>query len=299
MNTKAVVMAIITVVVWGSGFAAIRAGLIGGYSAGHFVLVRYAIASAFFLIYALWPGVKFRLPKKEDAARIALLGVIGISIYHIGVTFGELTVSSATAGMLIGASPVFIAIIAMIVLKERLGVLGWIGLIVGFTGIVLITLGTSDGSTWHITEGTIYILIAAIATSIMFVYQKPLLQRYHPIEITAYFTWAGTIPFLFFTPGLFQELPQATLEAHLAVIYAGIFPAAIAYVTWAIALSIGNASTISSFLYAEPVVAIAVAWVWLQEWPSTLSLIGGIVAIAGVLIVNVRGQKSKGAKLQP
>ncbi|MDQ7863799.1 DMT family transporter [Peribacillus frigoritolerans] len=65
--------------------------------------------------------MKFRLPKKEDLLRISILAFIGISIYHIGVTFGEQTVSAGTAGMLIGSAPVFIAIIAAFVLKERLG----------------------------------------------------------------------------------------------------------------------------------------------------------------------------------
>ncbi len=82
------------------------------------------------------------------------------------------------------------------------------------------------------------------------------------------------------------------LEAHLSAIYAGIFPAAIGYVTWAIALSYGKASSISSMLYAEPVVAIIVAWIWLNELPSTMSIIGGIIAISGVIFVNVLGKKS-------
>lgn len=291
LNTRAVILAIITVIIWGSTFTAIRAALLGGYSAGHLVLVRYLIASALFLIYALWPGVKFRLPTKEDLVRLVVLGLVGISVYHIGVTFGELTVSSGTTGMLIGSSPIFTAIIAVWVLKERLGGLGWLGLGIGFTGIIIITLGTA-GPSMQISEGAFLILMSAIATSVLFVFQKPLLNRYHPIELTAYLTWIGTVPFVIFSPGVFQEIQHATLEAHLAALYTGIFPAAIGYVTWAIALSLSKASSISSFLYAEPVVAIIVAWIWLNEWPSTLSIIGGIVAIAGVIVVNVLGKKT-------
>lgn len=287
LNTKAFVMAAITVIIWGSTFAAIRASLHGGYAAGHLVLVRYLIASAIFILYALWPGVKFQLPHKKDVLRILLLAFVGISLYHIGVTFGEQTVSAGTAGMLIGSSPVFTAIIAVIVLKEKLGVFGWIGLVIGFIGISLITIGSS-GTELQISEGALLVLMAAIATSIFFVFQKPFLTRYKPIELTAYVTWAGTLPFFIFAPGLFQSLQQATLEAHLSTIYAGVFPAAIGYVTWAIALSLGKASTMSSVLYVEPVVAIIVAWIWLNELPSTLSIIGGVIAIAGVITVNLR-----------
>lgn len=291
MNTKAFTLAAFTVIIWGSTFAAIRAGLQGGYSPGHLVLVRYLIASTFFIILALWPRVKFGLPRKEDIPRLVVIGLVGISVYHIGVTFGEVTVSSGTAGMLIGSSPIFTAIIAVLVLKERLGLFGWIGLGIGFLGIVIITIG-STGPSLQISEGALLLLMSAIATSILFVFQKPLLERYSAIELTAYFTWIGVIPFFIFAPGLFEEIQHATLEAHLSALYAGIFPAGIGYVTWAIATSSGKASSLSSMLYAEPVVAIIVAWIWLNEFPSTLSLIGGLVALSGVIFVNILGKKS-------
>lgn len=292
MNTKAFIMASITVVIWGSTFAAISACLRGGYSAGHLVLLRFTIASLIFGAIALWPGVKFQLPKKEDALKILLLGWIGISVYHICATFGQMTISAGTAGMLIGSTPIFTTIIAVVVLKERLGILGWIGLVIGFIGISMIAIGTG-GSSFGISPGVILLLIAAIATSIFFVYQKPLFKKYSPIELSAYFTWAGTIPFLIFSPGLLHDIQNATLEANLSALYVGIFPATIAYITWAIALSIGNASTVSSMLYVEPAIAIFVAWVWLHEMPPILSISGGIVAISGVIIVNIFGKKSE------
>lgn len=178
----------------------------------------------------IWPGVKFRLPDKRDLLQIVILGWIGITVYHICVTYGQLTVSAGTAGMLIGSAPIFTTILAVIILKETLGKIGWIGLFIGFTGILLIALGTGD-STYSISPGVVLVLIAALATSIFFVYQKPLFKRYRPIELTAYFTWVGMIPLLFFAPGLLGEIQNATIEAHLSAIYIGIFPTGIAYLT--------------------------------------------------------------------
>lgn len=292
MNKKAFLLATFTVLVWGSGFAAIRAGLLGGYTPGHLVLTRFLIASSIFIIYALWPGTRFRLPAKEDLLKIMLLGWIGISVYHLGVTFGEETVSAGTAGMFIASAPIFTALIAVLVLKEKLSAFGWIGMFVGFVGVLLITIG-SEGSSFTISKGALLILLAAFATSVFFVYQKPLLVKYHPIELTAYFTWAGTLPFFIFFPGLWEGIQGATLEANLATVYTGIFPAALAYVTWAIALSVSEAGSVASMLYAEPVVAIIVAWLWLNELPSILSLIGGAVAIFSVVIINWVGMKSR------
>lgn len=289
-------MAFVTILIWGSTFAAIGSSLEGGYEAGHLVLVRYLIASLLFLIYALLNRKQFKKPTKNDLLKIIILGWVGISVYHIGVTFGIQTIPAGTAGMLIGAAPIFTAVIAMLVLKERLTVLGWVGLGVGFVGIVLIAVGSS-GSSFSLANGALFVLGAAIATSIFFVFQKPLLTRYNPIELTAYFTWAGTLPFFIFSPGLLDTLQQATAEAHLSAIYVGIFPACIAYVTWAKALSSGNASAVASMMYLEPAIAIAVAWVWLKEWPETLSITGGIVALAGVIIINALGRNKAGSKL--
>ncbi|MCF6136489.1 DMT family transporter [Pseudalkalibacillus berkeleyi] len=285
MSTKAFLMAFTTVVIWGSTFAAIRASLHGGYSAGHLVLTRYGIASIIFILIALIPRVKIRVPHRKDLFKILILGFVGISLYNIGVTFGELTISAGNAGMLIGSTPIFTALIAVSFLKEKLGKSGWIGMFIGFIGILLITLGTSD-ATLRISIGAVLVLMAAIATSVFFVFQKSLHIRYSPLELTAYFTWAGTIPFLFFSPGLIETIQNATLEANLSALYTGIFPASVAYLTWATALSLGRASSVTSMLYIEPVVAIFTAWIWLQEWPSTLSLIGGLIAISGVVVVN-------------
>ncbi|MED3561077.1 DMT family transporter [Bacillus xiapuensis] len=296
MNTKAFILASITVIIWGSTFPAIKAGLEGGYTAGHLVLIRYLIASGLFGIYALLPGVKFRLPKKGDILRILLLGWVGISIYHIGVTFGQQTVSAGTAGMLVASAPIFTALIAVFVLKERLGIAGWLGLAIGFIGIGVVSFATT-GPSLTISKGAFLVIMAAVATSVLFAFQKPLLSRYSSIELTAYFSWAGTIPFLLFLPGLFHDLQHASLEAHLSAIYIGIFPTAIGYVTWALALSAGKAGPVTSMLYIEPVVVIIVAWIWLKEWPSSTSLIGGLIAISGVIIVNLLGKKHKSNRL--
>ena len=294
MNTKAFSLALFTVLIWGSSFAAIRVSLQGGYDAGQMVLVRFVIASLLFLAYAMWPGTKFRLPRKKDVWSILVLGWIGISIYHICVTFGMESISAGTAGMLVGSGPIFTALIAAVVLKERLTRVGWLGLGIGFIGIVLIAFGAA-GASLTLNKGALLVLIAAFATSIFFVFQKNLLTRYTAIELTAYFTWAGTLPFFMFSPGIFTALQHATLEAHLSTLYVGIFPAAIAYVTWSTALSLSNASSVSSMIYLEPAVAIVVAWMWLHELPTGLSLIGGVIAIAGVLIVNVLSRKSRRA----
>src|SRR5699024_2005542 len=218
MNKNAFLFAAFTILLWASSFAGVRVGILGGFTASHLVLTRFIVASGIFILYSLLPGVHFLLPKKGDLIRILLLGWVGITIYHTGLTFGVQTISAGTASMIVGSAPIFTAIIAVIFLKERLHVFGWIGISVGFIGIVLITLG-SEGSSFTIEKGAIYMLIATIATSIFFVFQKPLLTKYKPIELTAYFTWAGTLPLLIFAPGLMESIQISTLEAKVAAVF--------------------------------------------------------------------------------
>jgi drug/metabolite transporter (DMT)-like permease len=72
----------------------------------------------------------------------------------------------------------------------------------------------------------------------------------------------------------------------LAVLYLGVFPGAIGYVTWAYALAHLSASRAASFLYLQPLLALGIAWVWLGELPAVTALLGGVLVLAGVMVVN-------------
>src|SRR5699024_4548548 len=128
MNRKAFLLGLTTVTTWGSGFAAIRAGLFGGFTAGHLMIYRYLIASFIYLLYALFTKIKFRLPDKKDLLTIITLGLIGISFYHFGGTFGQLTISAGTISMIVGSGPIFTTLIAVFILREKMAWYGWIGL---------------------------------------------------------------------------------------------------------------------------------------------------------------------------
>ena len=83
----------------------------------------------------------------------------------------------------------------------------------------------------------------------------------------------------------------------MAVVYLGVFPAAIANLAWAYGMAHTTASRVSSFLYLMPLVTLVVAWVWLGEIPSLLSIFGGALALTGVAIVNVWGHHATSVPL--
>jgi drug/metabolite transporter (DMT)-like permease len=281
---------------WASAFAGIRAGMrltqagtVGadGYGPGELALLRFGTASLVLALFAL--ATRMRLPDRSDLPRIGLAGLLGISVYHVALNFGEVTVSAGAASLLISAGPVFTALLSTIFLHERLTRIGWGGIFLAFAGVSLIAL--SGGKGLHFTPGALLILLAAGVSATYSILSKQSLRKYSALEFTCYSIWAGTLPLFVFLPGLLRRFPMAAPPATFAVVYLGIFPAAIAYVLWNYALSRMPASLLSSFLYLSPVLASFIAWIWLGEIPALLTVVGGAIAIVGVVVVQTRGHR--------
>lgn len=280
---------VFTLIFWASAFAGIKVGLTA-YSPGHLVLLRFLTASAVLLLYAFL--VRMPFPEKKDIPQLLILGFIGITIYHLCLTFGEVKVAAGSASLLIASAPIFTAILAKFILKEGISLWGWAGILISFLGISLIVRG--EGGAVSFEPATFLILLSAICTSIFFVFQKPLLKKYSALQFTAYAIWGGTLFLLIYIDGLLQNIKEAPLGATMAIVYMGIFPAALAYVTWAYALSRASATVMGSYLNVSPVIAIFIAWIWLGEIPTWLTLIGGSLALIGVVLVNVWGKENRG-----
>jgi len=275
----------VTLLFWSSAFAGIRASL-HAYTPAHIALLRHIVASVVLAGYAAL--TRMRLPHWRDIPGIALTGFVGITVYHVALNTGEVSVSAGVASFLIASAPIFLALLATTFLKERLRWWGWIGIALSFVGVTVIALGTKEGL--HFDPGAFVVLVAAIAQSLYIIGQKLYLTRYNAFQFTTYAIWAGTLFLLVFSPGLVEQVRVAPPNATLAVVYLGIFPSAIAYVSLAYALARTSASTVASFLYLVPALALFIAWVWLGEIPTAFSLMGGILILSGVILVNTLGK---------
>lgn len=293
MSGRVVVALLVLAALWGSAFPLIKVAVVE-LGAPHLTLARHLVASAC-LVPFLWLSKGRMLPRKADVPYFFLLGVLGFTIYQLALNFGELRITAGAASLLIATVPAITAILAHFLLRERMSAAAWGGSAVAFAGVALIVVG--DGSSLGFNPFALFVLLAAVSTAFFTVLQRPMFSRYKPVEVTAFATWAGTIPLLAFLPGLPEAVGRAGSPALWATLYIGVVPSAIAYTLYAFALSKAPASLVTAFLYLVPVSSLSFSWWLLGEVPTVLTLIGGCIAVAGIVLVNVakRRQARKAA----
>jgi drug/metabolite transporter (DMT)-like permease len=277
-----------TILGWASAFAAIRVGLtaFGPLELGSLRFTIAAVPCALLLL-VLRPA----MPTRREFVRIALRGFICVSFYTVLLNIAERTISSGPASFIVNVAPILTALWAMALLGERFGAVAWLGTALSFAGVGLVAISDEHGFTFNI--GAVYAIGAAFCTSVDAVIQKPLFQRHRALVVSA---WSMIFSALFLTPGLPQAIAQfadAPSGPRIAVLYLGIVPSFIAYGAWSVTVSRFPASRAANFLYCIPPTATLMGFLWLGEVPAWLGIAGGVMALAGVAIVNLGKQRRR------
>lgn len=282
MTPQVFAILLLLAVLWGSAFPGIKIAL-AGLEAGHLTLLRHLIASLCYIPYLL--VFKRQLfPARRDVPYFFLLGLLGVTIYHTALNFGQTQVSAGAASLIIATAPAITAVLASFMLADRLPLPGWLGILLSFAGVLLIVLGDGDGL--EVSPFALLVLLSALVTSFHTIFQKRILQRYRAVEVIAFSTWAGTLMLLIFLPGLLTGIREAPGRSLLATLYIGVLPSAVANALFTLAVSKAPVTVVTTFLYTVPVFSLLFSWFLVSEVPTLLTLLGGLVAVGGVVIIN-------------
>jgi len=289
----------VTVVLWASAFVGIRA--IGPmFSPGSLTLGRLAVAAVVLGALVLPQLLKSRaLPRGREWWPILAYGVMWFGGYNVALNAAEHLLDAGTSAMLINVSPILIAVLAGIFLKE--GFPRWliIGSLVAFGGVALIAVGSGSGAGQRESStadalGVLLCLLAAVLAAVSVIIQKPVLRKVPAGQATWFGIMVGAVCCLPFTGQLVTELQSAPLPATLGLVYLGVFPTAIAFTTWAYALSLIEAGKLAAATYLVPGTTILISWLVLSEIPTVWGLVGGVVCLLGVGLTKRRSRTAPG-----
>jgi drug/metabolite transporter (DMT)-like permease len=274
----------ITLVLWSSAFVAIR-HLGSSFSPGALSLGRLVVGSVALGVVLLLRG--WQPPRRSDWPSLVVIGVLWFGLYNVALNAGERRVDAGTAAMLIQISPVIVAVLAAVFLKERATPALGVGLLVAFGGVVLIATSTSDHGDRD-PLGVLLCLVAAAAYAVSLIVQKPLVSRLSGIQVTWTACTIGAVACLPFAGGLLRDTAAASASEIAWVVYLGVFPTAIAFSTYAFALSSMTAGNLSVTTYLVPPITVLLSWVLLSEVPPSMAFVGGALCLIGVALARRR-----------
>jgi drug/metabolite transporter (DMT)-like permease len=230
-----------------------------------------------------------------DAPKLALIGICGITLNQFFFIAGLSRTSVAHSAVIIALTPILVLVMAAAVGQERMTLAKMIGMAIALGGIAALHISSKTSSV-ATPIGDLYAFLGTLAFSIFAVVGKALTPRYGSIAVNtlAYCLGAVTLgPLAWFERASFNP-SHVSAAAWWSVFYMALCPSVIAYLIYYYALRYIPASRLSTFTYAQPILATLLGVVLLGE-PLTFSVVaGGVLVLAGVWIAE-RGQSPKPA----
>ncbi|RFS84323.1 DMT family transporter [Actinomadura spongiicola] len=292
VDRGAIGAAVATMLLWASAFVSIRS------AAPHFS--PGALALGRLLVGAAVLGVIMRLRHEGPPPRAAWPGIITsgllwFGLYMVALNWGEEKVDAGTAALLVGIGPILIALLGGWLLREGFPTRLLAGMAVSLAGVAVVGFATSDGG-GSSALGVLLCLVAAVGFAGGVTSQKPALRHASPLQATTFGCSVAAVATLPFSYQLVTQTADAPLPATLNMIYLGAFPTALAFTTWAYALSRISAGALGSTTYAVPAFAIVISWIFLGEVPGWLAFSGGLLCLAGVAVSRSSKARSRPAQ---
>lgn len=274
-----------SLVTWASAFVAIR-HLGEDVPPGSLSLGRLLVASAVLGAMVL-SQPRRRRPTRREWPLVVLGGVSWIGVYNVALNEAERRIDAGTAALLVQIGPILVALLATFFLGERLTTWLVVGLAVGFAGVVVIARASSTGGGDLV--GVLLGVVAALTFAVGVLTQKKLLgSGLSALDMTFWYYVVGTVACLPWSWELVGVVGEASAPDLLWIVYLGAVPSAVAFTTWAYALSSADAGRFAMSTFLVPFITTLMAWLLLSEVPPALAFVGGAMCIGGVLISRRR-----------
>ena len=283
--------AIFAVAAWGGSFVATKIAL-RELDPLSLVWTRFAIGVVVLGGVVLWRK-QLRPIGRGEIAYFSLLGFVGITFHQWLQSNGLVTSQATTTGWIIATTPLFIALLGAIFLRERLGLGRVMGIVLAAIGVLLVVtrgdLRSLGGDLRGIgAPGDVLILLSAPNWAVFSIISRHGLQR-HPAARMMFFVmvlgWLFTTALWLAGRGP-HTIPHLSAGGLGAVLFLGVVCSGVAYMYWFDALERIPASQVGALLYLEPLVTVAVAASLLHEGIRFGTLAGGAIILLGVWIVT-------------
>lgn len=243
------------------------------------------------------------LSRSQTLLIICGFSILTGAVYQIIFVMGMDRTTAGNTALIMSSIPMWTAIVSVILVRERLGRLAWIGLTITFLGTGIVTLQKAgiDVSAVNLT-GNLMVLVSALAWAIAAVISRPILSYVSPIKL-AFLATLGTLPIHFLATRLlshFETAKSINGVVLICILYSGIFSTGFAYAMWNYGVQQIGASHAAIFQNLVPLVALICSGVFLGESVTPAQLLGGLLIIAGLFVVRRnRRQTARAKRIDP
>ena len=285
----AILEATCAVIFWGGSFIATKIAL-KEVSPVTVVWLRFAIGVAI-LGAAVSLRKQYTFPAARDIGYFALLGFLGVTFHQWLQSTGLITAQATTTAWIVATTPIFIAILGWLALKERLRWVQAFGILLAAVGVLLVVthgdlVSLSAGKFG--TTGDFLVLVSSVNWAVFTILSRRGLRKFPATLMMFYvmgFGWLFTSVLFFVGPGL-SEIAHLSLPGWLGILFLGILCSGLAYIFWYDALQALPVAQAGSFVYLEPFITLVIAAIVLGEVVTVASLVGGGVILLGVWMVQ-------------
>jgi len=260
-----------------------------------FILLRVIGASILFWTVSLF--IKTEKIDKKDWPRIILCSFLGMVINMLSFFKGLELSTPVNSSVMITLSPIIVFIFSAILLKEKIESMKAFGIASGFVGALILVLYTAKTgvNAPNIPMGNLLFIVNSFAYGLYLVLVKPLISKYNIITLLKWLFLLGVIMNFPVTISQFSEVEWTNLplkEAIIPMAFVVIGTTFFTYLFNAYALTKLTASSVSSFIYLQPIVGIVFAISTKSDSLTLISVVGMILIFIGIYLVTKKTVKT-------